>query len=122
MIRIKRVYDAPSPDDGLRILVDRLWPRGLKRETVAIDRWTKEIAPSHELRKWFAHAPARWQEFQARYRLELQDPEAAALLDEIGRLADAGTITLVYAASETRLNNAEALLGILTQRMRAAEE
>lgn len=121
MIRSKRVYEPPSAEDGARILVDRLWPRGLKRETVAIDRWTKEIAPSHELRKWFGHEPSRWKEFQTRYRLELQNPEASAVLDELARLATKGTITLVYAASETRWNNAVVLLDVLTKRLRAAE-
>ena len=121
MIHSKRVYEPPSAEDGARILVDRLWPRGLKRETVAIDRWTKEIAPSHELRKWFGHEPSRWKEFQTRYRLELQNPEASAVLDELARLATKGTITLVYAASETRWNNAVVLLDVLTKRLRAAE-
>ena len=113
MIRTKRVYEPPSADDGLRVLVDRIWPRGVKRETAAIDRWAKEIAPSHELRKWFGHAPSRWQEFQARYRLELQSPAAASVLTELREIAGKRTITLVFAASQLSFNNAEALRQVL---------
>jgi uncharacterized protein YeaO (DUF488 family) len=72
MIKLKRVYEEPSPTDGLRVLVDRLWPRGLTKERAAVDLWLKEMAPSTELRKWFGHDPARWEEFQARYREELR--------------------------------------------------
>ncbi|MGB4549271.1 MAG: DUF488 family protein, partial [Syntrophales bacterium] len=73
MLKIKRIYDPASPGDGRRILVDRLWPRGIRKEDAAIDEWLKELAPSAELRKWFAHDPAKWSEFQKRYRKELQD-------------------------------------------------
>ena len=121
MIRIKRVYDLPSPDDGVRILVDRLWPRGLEREAAAIHAWFKEIAPSHELRKWFGHEPARWPEFQARYQTELQNPVAASSLDELRRMAVDGSITLVFAARDVHMNNAEALREFLLSRMLGAK-
>lgn len=121
MIRTKRVYEPPGAEDGMRILVDRLWPRGLKRETAVIDRWAKEIAPSHELRKWFGHEASRWEEFQKRFRAELASPEAIAVLDELARMARESTITLVYAASESRMNNAETLREVLTHRMPAGE-
>ncbi|MBX9925979.1 MAG: DUF488 family protein [Hyphomicrobiaceae bacterium] len=115
MIRVKRVYDAPSVDDGMRILVDRLWPRGLTRDVAAIDKWVKDIAPSHDLRKWFNHEPSRWPEFQVRYRLELQSHEATAILDELRSIASKDSITLVYAATERRLNNAVVLSEILSR-------
>jgi uncharacterized protein YeaO (DUF488 family) len=121
MIRTKRIYEPPGAEDGVRILVDRLWPRGLKREMAACDRWAKEVAPSHELRKWFGHEPSRWEEFQKRFRAELARPEATAVLDELARMASESTITLVYAARESRMNNAEVLREVLILRMLAAE-
>ena len=106
-IRVKRVYEEPDPADGRRILVDRIWPRGMSRETAAIDHWAKEAAPSTELRKSFAHDPARWEEFRRRYFAELDaNPEAvAALRAEIGE----GPATLLYAAKREPENNAVAL-------------
>ncbi|MFW6323788.1 MAG: DUF488 domain-containing protein [Desulfovibrionales bacterium] len=109
MIRIKRVYDPPMPEDGVRILVDRVWPRGMKKEKAALDHWFKEIAPSSELRKWFAHEPAKWGKFKQRYRAELQSERKEALLREIAEKAEQGTVTLVYAAADREYNNAAAL-------------
>jgi len=107
MIRTKRVYELPSKDDGKRVLVDRLWPRGLSKEKVAIDDWIKEIAPSDDLRKWFGHDPARWQEFRKKYREELRSkPELIAKLKGESK---EGTVTLLYAAKDTKHNNAVAL-------------
>lgn len=109
-LRIRRAYDPPAPDDGCRVLVDRLWPRGLKRETAGVDRWLRELAPSNELRTWFAHDPARWDEFRQRYAEELQAPAATAALAELRSLiAVHPVITLLYAARDTTCNNAEAL-------------
>ena len=109
-LRIRRAYDAPTPDDGCRVLVDRLWPRGLKREAAGIDHWLRELAPSNELRKWFAHDPARWDEFRQRYADELQAPGAAMALAELrGLIAAHPVVTLLYAARDTTCNNAEAL-------------
>jgi uncharacterized protein YeaO (DUF488 family) len=107
MIGIKRVYDPPSAHDGKRILVDRLWPRGLKRDEAAIDEWMKELAPSDELRKWFSHDPAKWPEFKKRYRKELE--AKSGLLGELKGYARHGTATLLYAAKDTEHNNAVVL-------------
>jgi len=107
MIKLKRAYEKPSRDDGLRILVERLWPRGLTRERAAVDLWLKEVAPSPELRKWFGHGPARWERFQKRYWKELEEnEEAVQLLKQKGKQ---GTVTLVYAARDEKHNGALAL-------------
>ena len=98
-IRLKRVYDPPSPDDGVRILVDRLWPRGLKREAAAIDLWLKTAAPSDALRRWFGHVPERWAEFRERYRAELQaNPGATAPVRDLAARGKA--LTLLFAAKD----------------------
>ncbi len=115
-VQLKRVYDPPSAGDGVRILVDRLWPRGLSRAKAAIQRWEKEIAPSDELRRWFGHDPARWPEFRRRYAAELR--AQAALLADLRALAAAGPITLVYAAGDTVHNNAV----VLAELLQAAQE
>jgi uncharacterized protein YeaO (DUF488 family) len=114
MIRLKRVYEEPSPQDGLRVLVERLWPRGLSKKRAAVDLWLKEIAPSPELRKWFGHDPARWVEFQKRYRKELGEKERA--LQSLKQEAKAGTVTLVYAARDEEHNGALALKRMLQSR------
>ena len=109
-LRVRRAYDPPAPDDGCRLLVERLRPSGLKREAAGIDHWLRELAPSHELRKWFAHDPARWDEFRRRYADELRAPTAAAALAELrGLLAAHPVLTLLHAARDTTHNNAEAL-------------
>ena len=104
MIRLKRAYEPASAQDGPRILVDRLWPRGLKKKDAQIDQWAKDIAPSTELRKWFGHEPERWQEFRRRYMHELQ--AHSEQLDNLRELARSGTITLVYAAHDEVHNHA----------------
>jgi len=110
-VRVKRVYDASPGDDGVRVLVDRLWPRGLSKEAARIDLWLKEVAPSHELRRWFAHDPGKWDEFQRRYRAELRlAPDAFARLASLVRAAK---VTLVFASQEPSCNNANALLAFL---------
>jgi uncharacterized protein YeaO (DUF488 family) len=107
MIRLKRAYEKPSRDDGSRILVERLWPRGLTKERAAVDLWLKEVAPSSDLRKWFGHDPARWDQFQKRYWKELKEKkEAVQLLKQKGKQ---GTVTLVYAARDEEHNGALAL-------------
>jgi uncharacterized protein YeaO (DUF488 family) len=111
MIAIKRAYDPPERGDGARILVDRLWPRGVSKEALEADEWLKEVAPSDELRKWFAHDAARWQEFERRYRAELkQNPQA---WQPIGDRAKHGNVTLLYSAKDTEHNNAVVLLDFL---------
>lgn len=112
MIRIKRVYDPPSKEDGYRILVDRLWPRGLTKEKAKIDLWLKEIAPSNELRKWFSHDPEKWEEFRNRYGKELANKQE--LLRKIMQLEkEKDIVTLLYSTKETEHNNVVALQGFL---------
>ena len=106
-IKIKRVYDRPGPEDGTRILVDRLWPRGLSKEAAKVDHWAKKIAPSNELRKWYGHDPEKWDEFRRRYGAELdgQAEEVALLREKLAK----GPATFLYGSTERRINNAEAL-------------
>ena len=111
MIGTKRVYDAPAAGDGTRILVDRIWPRGLAKDKAAVDEWLKDVAPSTALRRWFGHDPAKWQEFRRRYAAELaEQPDAVAHLRALARR---GTVTLVYGARDTAHNNAVALKAYL---------
>ncbi len=112
-IRVKRVYETPEKDDGARVLVDRLWPRGLKMERAALSLWLKEIAPSSELRQWFGHDPARWAEFVRRYRAELAHNEMAVA--ELTKLMGEGRVTLLYSAHDTAHNNAIALAAWLQE-------
>ena len=110
-LQVKRVYASPHHDDGLRILVDRLWPRGLTKQDAAIDQWVRECAPSNELRKWFAHEPAKWKEFKHRYFAELGDKEE--LLAPIRALAEKKLVTLLFGTSDIEHNNAVALMEYL---------
>ena len=113
-LRVRRVYDPPAAADGCRVLVDRLWPRGLTRDAAQVDHWLRELAPSNALRQWFAHDPARWDEFRQRYVAELQTPAASAALAELrGLIAAHPVVTLLYGARDTACNNAEALRGWL---------
>lgn len=109
---VKRVYDEPGPADGQRILVDRLWPRGMSKEKAKVDLWARAIAPTAELRKWYGHDPGKWVEFQRRYRAELKEnaAEVALLLKAIG----SGPATLLYGSKERKRSNAEALKRFLT--------
>ncbi len=112
-IRLKRAYEPAQPIDGLRVLVDRLWPRGLHKDEACIDLWLKDIAPSNELRRWFGHDPVRWQGFQQKYRAELRD--RADLLRTIEDALHEGPVTLLFAAYDEEHNNAVALKGVLEQ-------
>lgn len=116
MFQIKRAYEPPASEDGFRVLVDRLWPRGLSKEAAAVDAWLKDVAPSPELRRWFGHRPERWAEFKARYREELRSPNRSAELD---RLRDAArtreSVTLLFAARNTTHNHARVLLEVLIE-------
>ena len=106
-INLKRAYEEADKADGTRILVDRLWPRGLTKEKAAIDLWLKEIAPSTELRKWFAHDPEKWKGFRDRYRKELKDhPEE---VEQIRKMANVGTVSLIYGARDQEHNEAVVL-------------
>jgi uncharacterized protein YeaO (DUF488 family) len=111
MTRIKRIYDLPSPEDGRRMLVDRLWPRGVAREKARVDEWLKEMAPSDGLRKWFAHDPAKWEEFRQRYLEELQGQKE--VLERLRAEAKRGTVSLLYAARDIEHNNAVVLRELL---------
>jgi len=113
-VRLKRAYEPADADDGTRILVDRLWPRGVSKARAAVDEWMKEIAPSAKLRKWFGHDPARWEEFCRRYAAEVhRQPE---LLERLRALARRGPVTLVYAAHDEQHNDAVALRELVLQR------
>jgi uncharacterized protein YeaO (DUF488 family) len=113
-IFLKRTYEDPGDDDGFRVLVDRVWPRGIKKGDLRLDDWLKEIAPSTELRKWFGHDPAKWDEFKHRYFLELA--EHKELLADLVSKAKVGRLTLVYSAKDERHNNAVALKAYLESR------
>ncbi len=113
MVRIKRAYEMPARGDGYRVLVDRLWPRGLKKESLRLDLWAKDLAPSPELRRWFGHDPDRFREFTRRYQAELQAAPARALLAELLRHAAHGTLTLVYGARDEEHNGAAVLRDML---------
>ena len=115
VLQVKRIYEAPSPSDGCRILVDRVWPRGVSKERAAIVLWLKEIAPSAGLRKWFGHEPKRWPEFQKRYRQELR--EKSDLARKIRQLEkEKGVVTLLFSARDEERNQAVALRDFLSKR------
>jgi uncharacterized protein YeaO (DUF488 family) len=103
-VRVKRIYDEPEPGDGYRVLIDHVWPRGVSRERARLDEWARELAPSDELRRWFAHDPARFDGFRARYRGELVDQRDHLL--ELARRARSRPVTIVYAARDQQHNNA----------------
>ena len=107
MIKLKRAYEAPSEEDGVRILVERLWPRGISKEKAKIDEWLKELSPSPALRKWFGHDPEKWEEFQKRYRNELDQNQEMA--KDLKRRARGKTVTFVYAARDEEHNSARLL-------------
>lgn len=113
-IRTKRIYDDPDPEDGTRVLVDRLWPRGVSKEEARLDEWLKSVAPSDDLREWYDHDVERWDEFRERYRSELGD--AAAETDRLFELASSGTLTLLYASTDRDHNNAVVLKAYLEDR------
>jgi len=116
-IRIQRVYDLDRPTIGKRILADRVWPRGLKKEALRLDAWMRELGPSDELRTWFRHDPSRWDEFQRRYRAELERPDQQARLDEIEQMALQGPVTLLYGARDEQHNQAVVLKAVLEERL-----
>lgn len=99
-VRVRRVYEAPEPDDGTRVLVDRIWPRGLAKEDARLDEWAKAAAPSTELRRWYGHEPGRYAQFARRYRAELAEPERAEAVDRLRELAAAGPMTLLTATKD----------------------
>lgn len=115
MIKLKRVYESTGKDDGQKFLVERLWPRGVKKTALANAVWLKDVAPSTELRKWFGHDPKRWEEFQRRYRVELKEHQA--VLESILEAARRGTVTLLYSSHDTEHNNAVVLRDYLQRKL-----
>lgn len=113
-IRVARVYDHPGPDDGVRILVDRLWPRGLAKEFAELDDWCRKVAPSTALRIWYAHDPARFEEFAAKYRTELDTPEGTATLADLRELGRRRTVTLLTATKALDISHAAVLAQLIS--------
>jgi uncharacterized protein YeaO (DUF488 family) len=112
-VRVRRVYDEPEPDDGTRVLVDRVWPRGLTKDKARLDQWLKQVAPSTELRKWYSHDPERFEEFGRRYREELNDAERAPGLKHLRELANSGTLTLLTATKHAEISQAAVLADLI---------
>ncbi len=119
MIKIKKIYDTPTPDDGIRILVDRLWPRGLSKEKAKADLWLKEIAPNNELRKWYAHDPKKWAEFRKRYFNDLNVKRD--LVNQIVQKMKEGDVALLYSSKEEKINNAVALKEYIEKQKKGGE-
>lgn len=109
MLQIKRIYDDPGPQDGERILVDRLWPRGVSKDDAELDDWAKNLAPSDNLRKWFGHDPDKWGKFKQRYRAELSASDKSEKMKRLAEESKRGNVTLLYAAKDREMNNAAAL-------------
>ncbi|HTK46550.1 MAG TPA: DUF488 family protein [Gemmatimonadaceae bacterium] len=119
MIVTKRAYEPFEESDGYRVLIDRLWPRGVSKAKAHLDAWEKEIAPSRELREWYGHDPARWPEFRRRYQQELRAPAARAVLDDLARRARRGRVTLVYASRAADISDVAVLERLLIRRVKA---
>lgn len=116
MIKIKRIYEPVAAEDGYRVLVERLWPRGVRKTEAKLDAWEKDIAPSNALRQWYGHDPKKWEEFQKRYEQELKTPEAQQILDSLAERARHGVVTLIYSSRAGEISSAAILQWILTQR------
>jgi uncharacterized protein YeaO (DUF488 family) len=117
-VRLQRAYDEPTPDDGYRVLVDRVWPRGRIKEHLRLDEWARDLGPSTQLRKWFGHDPARWTEFQVRYRAELADASRSRTLDELAERARLARVTLVFGAHHAEHNQARVIADELERRLK----
>lgn len=113
MIRLKRIYDDPSDDDGQRVLVERLWPRGMTKQRAAVDHWLKNLAPTPELRRWFGHDPEKWLTFRRRYWKQLQQPHNQPQIAMLRKMSQDGTVTLVYASRDPQRNNTAVLKAFL---------
>jgi len=119
-IRVRRVYEEPAAADGARVLVDRVWPRGLRKDAARLDEWAKDVAPSTELRTWYGHDPAKFDEFERRYRAELDEPGAREGLDRLRALAADRRVTLLTATKAVDISQAEVLAGLLRETPRRA--
>jgi uncharacterized protein YeaO (DUF488 family) len=115
-VRLRRAYEEPAEADGYRVLVDRVWPRGRTREQLRLDLWARDLGPTDDLRRWFGHDPARWDEFRTRYRVELSAPDKARLLDELADRARLGPLTLVFGARDPEHNQARVIAEELSLR------
>ncbi len=118
MIQIKRVYSMPDKNDGVRLLVDRLWPRGIKKTELDFDEWIKELAPSNELRKKFGHNRDNWEEFKSEYLKELRSPEAKIKIEELAKIARKMSLTLLFSAHDEEYNNAKVLKEVLDRKLK----
>jgi uncharacterized protein YeaO (DUF488 family) len=121
MVVSKRVYEPYEEADGYRVLIDRLWPRGVSKANAHVDAWPKEISPSTELRSWYGHDPDKWPEFQKRFREELKAPEAKAVLDDLVKRGKRGRVTLLFSSHAADISNAAVLEPLLNRRIRAAK-
>lgn len=122
MVKLKRAYEAATRTDGYRVLIDRLWPRGKKKNDLDLDEWAKELAPSNELRKKFGHDPEQWREFVKRYRNELKSPELRDKIRELAAKAKRGTVTLVYSARDEEHNNAVVFKDLIARSSRSIKK
>lgn len=118
-VRVRRIYEEPSESDGTRVLVDRLWPRGVSKERAHLDEWCKEVAPSADLRVWYGHIPDRFPEFEARYTAELDGSEQSAALQKLREIAEAGTLTLLTATKDPGISEAAVLARLIRERREA---
>lgn len=116
-VLLRRAYETPGPNDGYRVLVDRVWPRGRSRDQLRLDEWARDLGPSNELRRWFGHDPARWDSFRKRYLRELADPARSAKLDVLAERGRGGPLTLVYGARDETHNQARVLAEELERRL-----
>ena len=120
MVKLKRAYESATRSDGYRVLVERLWPRGIKKTDLPLDEWLKDVAPSTELRQWFGHEPEKWSEFKRRYRKELNAKPAADSLRALALRAEKSTVTLIFSSHDTEHNNAVVLKEVLERRVGCA--
>jgi uncharacterized protein YeaO (DUF488 family) len=118
-VQVRRIYEEPSEADGTRVLVDRLWPRGVSKEQAHLDEWCKAVAPSADLRVWYGHIPDRYPEFEARYTAELEGPEQSAALQRLCEIAEAGTLTLLTATKDPGISEAAVLARLIRERREA---
>jgi uncharacterized protein YeaO (DUF488 family) len=116
LIKIKRIYESAAPEDGYRVLVERLWPREVRKAEAQLDAWEKDIAPTDALRRWYGHDPNKWEEFQQRYEQELNKPQAQEILNSLAERAQHGVVTLIYSSRAGEISNAAVLQRVLTQR------
>ena len=121
VIATKRVYEGSAASDGYRVMIDRLWPRGVSKARARLDAWAKDIAPSDDLRRWYEHDPLKWPEFQKRYKVELKAPAARLVLDDLTHRARAGLVTLVYSSRAAEISDVVVLAALLNRRLKRAK-